>query len=147
MKRILLTAALFLALLFATHAQAAESCTGTSSTPSFYSKLTEYTYTIVTAADGSFTEEACDFGNIQGEIRRIVTDPGTTAPTDDWDFVLNDALGADATAGAGADRDEAVSESIVPSNPFAVNDTLTVDVTGNIVDSAEIVIKLYVTKF
>lgn len=57
--------------------------------------------------------------NWAGAVLRVVTNPGATAPTDDWDLVLNDADGVDVLGGSGANRDTANSEQIIPTNiPF-----------------------------
>lgn len=38
---------------------------------------------------------ACTTQKISGELIKIVTDPGATAPTDNWDVVLTDDEGVD----------------------------------------------------
>jgi hypothetical protein len=38
---------------------------------------------------------ACTTEKISGELIKIVTDPGATAPTDNWDVVLTDEEGVD----------------------------------------------------
>jgi len=73
------------------------------------------------------------------------TNPGTTAPTDNWDFTITDAHGIDVLGGAGANRHTTTSQEIVPllgSSPFAkpFTDTWTLNVSGSTVNSAVIVI-------
>ena len=51
-----------------------------------------------------------------GEILRVVTIPGTSSsqPTDDYDVTIEDSDDADILLGAGANRDQTVTEQIVP---------------------------------
>lgn len=51
---------------------------------------------------------------IDGEIVRVVTNPGATAPSDNYDVVITDADGVDVLGGAGANRDTANSEQTIP---------------------------------
>jgi hypothetical protein len=44
----------------------------------------------------------------------MITDPGATAPTDDYDITLVDEDGIDALAGAGANRDTTNTEQVYP---------------------------------
>jgi hypothetical protein len=52
--------------------------------------------------------------SISGEVIRFVTNPGATAPSDNYDVVVNDADGVDIAAGCLANRDTANSEQAVP---------------------------------
>lgn len=49
-----------------------------------------------------------------GEILRVTTNPGGTAPTDNYDILANDADGFDLLAGKGANRDTANTEAFTP---------------------------------
>ena len=74
------------------------------------------------AASGTF--------RLDGQIIRLVTDPGAAAPTDNYDITLPDSNSFDALQGLGANRDTANTEqqNIVISGTSvhpAVNDTLT----------------------
>ncbi len=73
---------------------------------------------------------------MQGAIVRMATNPGSTAPTDDYDITLVDADGIDLLAGEGADRDTTVSEQVIPTNtPFHYGDvTFTVANAGDTKD-------------
>lgn len=51
---------------------------------------------------------------LSGVARKLVTDPGATAPTDDYDLVVNDDKGIDVLGGVGADRDTANTEVAYP---------------------------------
>jgi hypothetical protein len=49
-----------------------------------------------------------------GRILRVVTDPGATAPTDDYDVTLVDEYGLDLLMGRGVNRDTTNSEHFCP---------------------------------
>jgi hypothetical protein len=80
---------------------------------------------------------------------KIVTNPGATAPTDNWDFVLNDSDGVDVLGGAGANRDTANSEQVYPTISGATipvwleKGTYTLAMSGNSVNSATGTVTLY----
>jgi len=65
-------------------------------------------------SDASGNVSGTDTGRITGEILRVVTNPGATAPTDNYDVVITDADGVDVLGGTGADRDTTSSEQFVP---------------------------------
>lgn len=77
-----------------------------------------------------------------GYIAKVVTDPGGTAPTDDYDITLtDDTTGADLLGGEGADRDTANTEEVVPKvgNAYAGNvafTSFTLNLTNNSVNGA-----------
>ena len=50
-----------------------------------------------------------------GEILQVMTDPGSTAPSDNWDLTITDPDSIDLLKGNGADRDTATTEYIVGS--------------------------------
>lgn len=65
--------------------------------------------------------------NVNGVIQRIVTKPGSPAPTDNYTVKLNDESGIDVLAGQGtANRDTANSEHFCPG--VALNDGTTTSV-------------------
>jgi hypothetical protein len=51
---------------------------------------------------------------LNGVIVAVVTNPGATAPTDNYDVTCPDADGRDVFMGGGADRDTANTENFVP---------------------------------
>lgn len=51
---------------------------------------------------------------LSGQAIRFVTDPGATAPTDNYDIVVNDQHGLDIAAGRLANRDTANTEEAFP---------------------------------
>lgn len=77
-------------------------------------------------------------------LAMVVTNPGTTVPTNAYDIVLNDADGVDVMAGALVDRSSTASEQAFPpvtSRP--VTGALTLVITNNIVASATGTVVLY----
>ena len=111
------------------------------------------TFTCVAASDGSFV--ATDSSMVVvGYVTRVVTNPGTTAPTDNWDLSIADKDGIDLTgANLLQNRDTATSEEV----PVRYTDhalyggkmifsEVTATITGNSVNGAEIVIKVYIQR-
>ncbi len=85
-------------------------------------------------ASGSASVTVAD---VNGVILRVTTNPGATAPTDNWDIALLDEDGIDVLGGDGVDRDTANSESFCPSVafgdgfvPVAVSGSLTLNITN-----------------
>lgn len=80
---------------------------------------------------------------IEGRLAELTTDPGATAPTDNYDITLIDADGVDRLQGVGANRDTATTETapVVYSGstihpPVSLADVLTLKIAGNAVNSA-----------
>jgi hypothetical protein len=82
------------------------------------------------------------------------TDSGTTAPTDDYDIVINTAGGVDILGGAGANRDTANTETAYPTIDSTtgqkacvpVNSALSLVLSGNDVNNATVAIKLMLVR-
>ena len=51
---------------------------------------------------------------VSGEVLRITTDPGATAPDDNYDVVINDEDGVDVACGFLINRDTVTTETVVP---------------------------------
>lgn len=92
-------------------------------------------------SDGAGAANGVDTIALSGEILRVVTNPGSPAPTDNYDIVILDADGADVLGGLGANRDTATTEEFVPvletvvgSNSYAsrvvISSLLTLQVTN-----------------
>ena len=64
--------------------------------------------------------------NIYGVILRVVTDPGSPAPTDNYDVTLPDANGVDLFAAQGANRDTSNAEHFCPGLAFTDGTTTSV---------------------
>lgn len=110
------------------------------------------------ASDGSFpaTNLATLLASapvpLSGKLVALQTNPGSTAPTDNYDITLVDADGLDRLQGLGANRDTSNSEAvaIVYSTtsihpPVAPGETLTLTLANNLVASAVVVLTLYFT--
>jgi len=64
-----------------------------------------------------------------GYVIRVETDPGSTAPTDNYDVTLLDTGGIDIIQGVGADRDTANTETTNFSSPLWHDGSRVVDLT------------------
>lgn len=99
-------------------------------------------------ADGSVPSVESD-SDIFGFIVRVVTNPGATAPTADYDVTLTDEDGVDVLGGEGVDRSASVSEHIISKlgssyGPCYVNSKLTLNLSNNSVNSAVGEVVIYV---
>lgn len=103
------------------------------------------------ASDGSIpstTMTASELKNVHGYyLYQIVTNPGSTAPTDNWDVVVLNSDGvADVLGSQCLNRDTANSETCYPVNYYLVDDALTVAISGNSVNSATATVKIFFVK-
>jgi hypothetical protein len=64
--------------------------------------------------------------HIAGTILRVVHDPGSPAPTDDYDVTLTDEFGMNLLAGLGANRDTTTTEKFCPGVSFTDGTTTSV---------------------
>lgn len=95
------------------------------------------------AAAGSFPTLAIPA--FEGHLVSLTTNPGATAPTDNYDITLVDADGTDRLQGVGANRDTANTEQVPivyagtgSHPPVSIGDILTLTLAGNIVNSATV---------
>jgi hypothetical protein len=102
------------------------------------------------AADGSVPATALP--SFEGRLLALITNPGATAPTDNYDITAPSGIGDDRLQGVGANRDTVNTESapIVYSgstvHPWVDGDeTLTFTLAGNVVNNATGVAVLYYT--
>lgn len=84
-----------------------------------------------------------------GCITKVVTNPGSTAPTDDYDITLTDADGVDLMGGELANRDTANSEVAVPKMDTVfgcnvVTASFTLNLTNNSVSAATGTVLVYI---
>jgi len=143
---LLLVAALLLAALVAP-LRAAGTCTQSHQTTGNIRKVV-FACT-ADAADGSFPATVLT-AKFEGRLLVLETDPGSTAPTDNYDLVITNAAGADVLQGVGANRDTTNTEQaqIVVSGTSLrptvdETDVLTLAITNNAVNSATVAIVLY----
>jgi len=114
MKRIIIVVLL---LLWTSAAWAVESVV--NSIASYPNRgLIVMEWDVTTAAGGTIvndTTSAAITNAIRGYyVVLVVTNPGATAPTDDYDLTILDAQGVDIMGGKLADRDETNTEQVVP---------------------------------
>ena len=104
---------------------------------------------VLDSGDGSM--DAYPITNkFEGRLMDLVTNPGTTAPDDNYDIVINDQHGHDVLEGVGANRHTTTTQKVpvvysgTGIHPVVdESDTLTIDITGNTTVSAETVVLLY----
>ena len=66
-----------------------------------------------------------------GKVIALVTDPGATAPTADYDVAINDSDSVDVLVGAGIDRHTSATELVASASLGAVaNSKLTLVITN-----------------
>jgi hypothetical protein len=157
MKRFYLIIALALALLFPSSIWAAAAGTITqaiSYTQNPTIKILTFTCT-ASADDASFPSTATSTANtaeIEGHyITEVRTNPGT-APTTLYDIVINDTDGIDMMGGTLADRSATLSQRAIPAlatgiyGGSAIDGALTLVITNNSVNSATVVVKVFLTR-
>jgi hypothetical protein len=93
------------------------------------------------AADGSVPDLSI---SLKGFIVQAVTNPGATAPTDNWDIAIKTSEGASITGSNLENRDTATSEAVVFSAPPLADGTMTISTSGNSVNSATARLVLYI---
>jgi hypothetical protein len=95
------------------------------------SGLDKVTFTWTAHTDGVVTGVATT-GSYSGKVQALVTDPdGTTAPSPDYDIVIADADGYDVLAGAGTDRSDTATETVLAASLGVVHaSTLTFSASG-----------------
>lgn len=86
----------------------------------------------------------------EGRLLALATNPGATAPTDNYDVTIEDQHGHDVLEGVGANRDTTATEKVpvvysgTGTHPVVDEaDTLTLKVANNAVNAALIVVTLY----
>lgn len=77
------------------------------------------TWTSGTSAEGG-TASATTVNAFDGKLIGLTTDPGATAPTDNYDLTVTDSGSHDVLLGAGADRDTANTEHVAEASIGAV---------------------------
>ena len=109
------------------------------------------------AADGSVPQtdilaSISGMTELFGRITEVAAEPGTPAPTDNYDIELVDAEGMDVLGGAGKDRDASNPERFVPivggirTPAWIAEEELTFSLTGNSVNSAQGTVVIYVAR-
>lgn len=114
-------------------------------------KVQEIQWSWTAASDGSLTSTAHP-ESVDGYVVGAVTNPGATAPQDNYDITVTDGDGCDVFGAALNNRDTANSEYAIPKadgTNYAerwVSGILTMNLSGNNVDSATGVLKVYIRR-
>jgi len=142
----LLSALLFACLLTPTGAWAAGTITETWTAIGDRDYVLKFTC-VADASDGSFPSHET-VKAVDGWVYLITTDPGSPAPTDDYDIVIKDSEGVDISGGMLANRDTSNSEQVIPkiNNNYVsrrVYGPLTIEITSNSTNSALVVVSVY----
>jgi len=155
MKRLSILAMLLVLLI---PAMAFSVGTGTYTTSYNPDQATNYKHKVLTVSitdDTAGTTVALAETDVLGYwLCAMETNPGSTAPTDDYDIVINTAGGADLLGGAGANRDTANTEIAYPTvdsttgqkGCVPINSALSLVLSGNSVNNATVAIKLFLTR-
>lgn len=117
--------------------------------------LTKVIFTCTADASAATFPATTTTDSFAGKLSRVVTNPGATAPQDNWDFTLADADGIDLLNSEGANRHTTTSQECFPKWPNAAGSgyvyaakpfhgTLTLTVSGNNVNSAIVVITAFI---
>ena len=93
---------------------------------SHFGNVCRIKWTWTSATDGSVVKVTT--GGFYGEVISLLTDPGSTAPTDNYDITITDADGYDVMQGAGANRDTANTEQTVPTAKSVAFGPLTLNI-------------------
>lgn len=145
MKNIYTLIIAVLALVVFATAAGADTLTETSITD--YKGFSIHDFTYVMDSGGTNTEQISY--DINGYIIAVETDPGTTAPTANYDMTITDEYGADVMGGALANRHTSTTEIAAPSLGYAskvpVTGNLTFNVTNQLVKNASVRILIYTT--
>jgi hypothetical protein len=81
--------------------------------------------------DGGIVTGSKTTNKYTGEIVRLITDPGATAPTADYDVIILDDDGVDVLVGAGADRHTSTTQQVLGTSlGCIVNSKLTLEITN-----------------
>lgn len=151
MKRLSILAILLMLLI---PAVALSVGTGTYTTSYNPDQATNYKTKILTVSitdDTAGTTVALAETDVLGYfLCSMETNPGGTAPTDDYDIVINTAGGADLLGGAGMNRDQTNTEIAYPTidstsgqkGCVPINSALSLVLSGNSVNNATVAIKL-----
>ena len=112
MKRSLILVSLFLLLCSSVQAQTVTITEVTAGSMKLIAVawISDATGDAVGTTSGVFT----------GKIQWLVTDPGATAPTDNYDITITDSNSVDVLAAAGANRDTANTEYVASASLGAV---------------------------
>lgn len=148
-KLTIISLAILLTMFLSAQAFAAGTVTQAWTYPTSKVKVLTFSWTADAAA--ATVPATASNDNMDGYIILVVTDPGTTAPTDNYDITLTDGNSVDAMGGNLADRDTANTEQAVPKIGTVyggryVSGILTLNISNNAVNSATGTVKIYIER-
>lgn len=82
-----------------------------------------------------------------GQLVRLVTDPGATAPDDNYDLVVNDSDSVDTLMGGGLNRDTANTEQVLGTSLGVVFDSKLTFAITNAGNAKNGTVYLYITPY
>ena len=109
----------------------------------------EFNMETANASTSGFTALSSNPYPIDGYVIKVVTNPGATGPTDDYDITLTDSESCDCMGGALADRDITNSEQtwpIIGGTTYGesfVEGPLTCNISNNAVKNATTKVSVY----
>jgi hypothetical protein len=103
---------------------------------------------VADASSSTFTAVSSAPYRIDGYVVKAETNPGSTAPTDNYDITITDAESCDIMGGELSNRDTAISEQAIPKAGNAYGDMfveglVTCTVTNNAVVNATTKVIIY----
>lgn len=108
--------------------------------------------TVLTSSGGTWTPyvpgraPSSEAVSIEGfSIINVVTDPGSTAPTDNYDITFTDSRGADLLDGECLNRDTSTTERC-SAGPLPVYGAVTMNISGNSVNNATGTVVVYLVR-
>ncbi len=141
----LLAFMLFAVLIFYTAAFASTATIASETGPTHYGQFDVYSLVLTVNSGGTNTTSMTK--SFAGVVHCVETDPGTTAPSDNYDLTINDARGADIMGATMQNRDTATTEIVAPAVLDVPTYGLhTITSTGNTVLNATVTIYIYVRK-
>jgi hypothetical protein len=93
-----------------------------------HASLKKIVFTWTSSAGGA--ADATTTAPFDGLVVGLTTDPGATAPTDDYDVVITDSGGHDVLLGAGLNRDTANTEHVATGMAGVAASPLTLAITN-----------------
>lgn len=140
---------LSLLLLTAIHVWGAGTVTQTYAKTG--SGITELTFSFTADPNGTVSDTNTEAA-MDGYLLQMVTNPGSTAPTDNYDITIKNSDGVDLLNGNGADRDTSNSEIAFPDPNWAAvtppffSGLLTLGISNNSQASATGEVILYIKR-
>ncbi len=147
MKKLIVLLAVVMLLLTAGLANAAGTVTQTLTKVGSHTLLLTFSWT-ADASAATVPVTASSTG-LEGYVYLVVTNPGTTAPTDLYDITLTDTESVDVMGGELSDRSTSATQQVVPKIDTVfgarwVDGVLTMTLTNNSVNSATGTVKVYI---